>query len=103
MVKKQNLVVASQGGLMAICLIKALRVLLWIVLILSSAWVAERARAQVVVDEARQAGRAAQTFPAADEDYFQAMDGGITLTPDEVKAATCGWCGPAETIGCGTS
>jgi hypothetical protein len=85
MVKKQNLVVASQGGLMAICLIKALRVLLSIVLILSSAWVAERARAQAVIDEARQAGRAAQTFPAADEDYFQAMDGGITLTPDEVK------------------
>jgi hypothetical protein len=38
-----------------------------------------------VVDEARQAGRVAQTFPAADEDYFQAMDGGLTLTPDEVK------------------
>ena len=25
------------------------------------------------------------TFPAADEDYFQAMDGGVALTPDEVK------------------
>ena len=38
-----------------------------------------------MIDEARQAGRAAQTFPAADEDYFQGMDGGIALTPDEVK------------------
>ena len=28
------------------------------------------ARAQAVIDEARQAGRTAQTFPAADEDYF---------------------------------
>ena len=43
------------------------------------------ARAQAVIDEARQAGRAAQTFPAADEDYFHDMDGGIQLTPDEVK------------------
>src|SRR5215472_12975887 len=42
------------------------------------------ARAQVI-DEARQAGRAAQTFPAADEDYFHDMDGGVALTPDEVK------------------
>ena len=39
----------------------------------------------MVVDEARQAGRAAQTFPAADEDYFKGMDGGIALTADEVK------------------
>jgi hypothetical protein len=42
-------------------------------------------RAQAVIDEARQAGRSAQTFPAADEDYFRGMDGGIALTPDEVK------------------
>jgi hypothetical protein len=54
-------------------------------LILSIAWIAEEALAQVVVDEARQAGRAAQTFPAADEDYFKGMDGGIALTADEVK------------------
>jgi hypothetical protein len=38
-----------------------------------------------VTDEARQAGRTAQSLPPADEDYFHAMDGGITLTPDEVK------------------
>ena len=42
------------------------------------------ARAQVI-DEARQAGRSAQSLPAADEDYFHAMDGGIPFTADEVK------------------
>jgi cytochrome c2 len=41
-------------------------------------------RAQII-DEARQAGRSAQSLPPADEDYFRAMDGGIPLTPDEVK------------------
>ena len=38
-----------------------------------------------VPDEAQQAGRDAASFPAADEDYFQAMDNGLPLTPDEVK------------------
>ena len=38
-----------------------------------------------VLDEARQANRPAQSFPAADEDYFHAMDDGATLTTDEVK------------------
>ncbi len=38
-----------------------------------------------VLDEARRAGRAVNTLPAADEDYFREMDGGIPLTPDEVK------------------
>lgn len=41
--------------------------------------------ALAVPDEARQAGRDAASFPAADEDYFHAMDGGIELTLDEVK------------------
>src|SRR5271169_4012568 len=54
-------------------------------LVLAGIGLGGQARAQVVVDEARQAGRAAQTFPAADEDYFRDMDGGIPLTPDEVK------------------
>jgi hypothetical protein len=31
-----------------------------------------------VLDEAKVAGRAPETFPAADEDYFQDMDGGVT-------------------------
>jgi hypothetical protein len=38
-----------------------------------------------VLDEARIASRAANTFPAADEDYFHDMDSAMALTPDEVK------------------
>src|ERR1700748_2992890 len=38
-----------------------------------------------VLDEARQAGRAAITFPAADEDYFHDMDSAVPLNTDEVK------------------
>jgi hypothetical protein len=37
------------------------------------------------LDEAMQAGRDADSFPAADEDYFHDMDGGGTLTADEIK------------------
>jgi hypothetical protein len=36
-------------------------------------------------DEARLAGRSAASLPAAGEDYFRGMDGGVALTPDEVK------------------
>ncbi len=38
-----------------------------------------------VEDEARRAGRTAASFPAADEDYYHDMDGGIALTADEIK------------------
>ena len=38
-----------------------------------------------VLDEARQAGRDAASFPHAAEDYFRDMDGGIALTPEEVR------------------
>jgi len=38
-----------------------------------------------VKDEALTAGRSAESFPAADEDYFKQMDGGVELTGDEVK------------------
>ena len=38
-----------------------------------------------VVDEARLSHRDAASLPAADEDYFQAMDGGIALSPEEIK------------------
>jgi hypothetical protein len=42
-----------------------------------------------VADEARRAGRAAHSFPAADEDYFREMDqnkdGVVGLTPNEVR------------------
>ncbi len=36
-------------------------------------------------DEARRANRSAESFPAAGEDYFHDMDGGLALGPDEVK------------------
>ncbi len=38
-----------------------------------------------VMDEALQAGRKADSFPAADEDYFKDMDGGVQLTSNEIK------------------
>jgi len=38
----------------------------------------------VVVDEAKLAGRDAASLPAADEDYYHDMDGGLTLTPSQV-------------------
>ena len=46
-------------------------------------------RPGTVLDEARRAGRAAATFPAADEDYFREMDQGkdgvVALTANEVR------------------
>ena len=45
-----------------------------------------RPHSGAVVDEAKLAGRDASSFPAADEkDFLRDMDGGIELTPDEVK------------------
>ena len=38
-----------------------------------------------VQDEALMAGRKADSFPAADEDYFKDMDGGVALTTNEIK------------------
>ena len=38
-----------------------------------------------VLDEALMGRRDAETFPAADEDYFHDMDGGVPLTPEEIK------------------
>ena len=38
-----------------------------------------------VQDEASLAGRTASSFTAADEDYFHGMDGGVTLSVDEIK------------------
>ena len=85
---------------MAACLIRALRVFLSIGLIVSTAWIAEGARAQVIVDEARKVGRAAQTFPAADEDYFKGMDGGVALTSGEVEGRNMWivWTGGDDTL-----
>jgi hypothetical protein len=38
-----------------------------------------------VKDEALSVGRDAASLPAADEDYFKDMDGGVPLSPNEVK------------------
>src|SRR5256885_16756267 len=38
-----------------------------------------------VVDEAKQAGREPASFPAADENFFRDMDGGIELAENEIK------------------
>src|SRR5262249_31766297 len=38
-----------------------------------------------VRDEATRAGRKPESFPAAGEDYFKAMDNGASFTSDEVK------------------
>lgn len=40
-----------------------------------------------VVDEAQCVGRTAESFPAANEDYFRAMDYGLTQDPKAVAAA----------------
>jgi hypothetical protein len=70
---------------MANRLSRGLRLFLLICLLLSNAFLVSQGHAQAVIDEAQQAGRSAQSFPAADEDYFRGMDGGIALTPEEVK------------------
>lgn len=55
-------------------------------ILLAAIWVAGSAPARAqITDEARQAGRSAQSLPPADEDYFHGMDGGVALSPDEVK------------------
>ena len=38
-----------------------------------------------VLDEAKAAGRDVASFPAADEDYFHDMDGGLAFSPGEVN------------------
>ena len=53
-------------------------------------WIANLLRspqAGTVVDEALSAGRQASTFPAADEDYFHAMDNGAQFSPDTMRDA----------------
>lgn len=54
-------------------------------LIITSGCRKEGPQPGTVLDEARVANRAPDSFPAADEDYFRAMDGGIQLTTEEVK------------------
>ncbi len=38
-----------------------------------------------IVDEAMSAGRPGASLPAPDEDYFKLMDGGVALTPAEIR------------------
>ena len=66
-----------------------------ICLLALSGCISGKARPGTVLDEAKQAGRDTGTFPAADEDYFHDMDGGIALTPEEVKGRNTWivWCG----------
>ena len=45
----------------------------------------QKAESGQVQDEALRAGRSAASMPAADENYFHDMDGGIPLTQDEIK------------------
>src|SRR6266853_389712 len=54
-----------------------------------------------VLDEARSGGRSAQSFPAAGEDYFHDMDGGILYRPRKSRAGIHGSCGPAATTASG--
>src|SRR3979490_245469 len=58
-----------------------------------------------VLDEARNAGRSAQSFPAAGEDYFHDVDGGIPLSPDEIKGRNTWlvWTGGNDRFGDGLS
>ncbi|WP_255550916.1 hypothetical protein [Granulicella sp. dw_53] len=56
-----------------------------IVVMVAAALLLPKSKAGKVQDEAMQAGRSAESMPAADEDYFHEMDGGIKLTTDEVK------------------
>ena len=86
-----------------------LRVLVTVVLILvvaagvAIAWIYyHQPRPGHVLDEALAAGRTAETFPAADENYFHDMDGAETLSTAEVQGAIRGSCGPAATTGSGT-
>ena len=48
-------------------------------------WWSNQPRPGHVLDEAKLAGREPASFTAADEDYFHDMDGGVQLTPDEIK------------------
>src|SRR5882762_645519 len=42
-------------------------------------------RPGTVRDEAMLAGRTTSSFPAADEDYFRDMDGGVSLTKEQIQ------------------
>jgi hypothetical protein len=64
-------------------------VLVGLLLIVHAWWAHRGPKPGTVLDEARQANRPANSFPAADEDYFHDMDrnrdGVVILAPEEVK------------------
>ena len=64
-------------GLLVVVLAAALAVVLWVR--------NEPVMSGRTLDEALAVGRDAASFPAADEDYFHDMDGGVPLTPEEIK------------------
>jgi hypothetical protein len=69
-------------------LLKIIVVILVIVVVclfVVAKWLRGGPRPGTLLDEARAAGRAPASFPAADEDYFHDMDSGVALTPVEVK------------------
>lgn len=59
-------------------------VILVLVLVVCIQWLIQPKPGHVL-DEAKRAGRTAASFPAAEEDYFHDMDGGVALTADEIK------------------
>ena len=66
-------------------LISATAVVAGVVLLIVGLLVFPLSQSGKVKDEALLAGRTAESFPAADEDYFHDMDSGVVLTPEEVK------------------
>jgi hypothetical protein len=58
---------------------------IWIALSIAAVLLVGCNKSGKVQDEAKEAGRAPGSFPAADEDYFTAMDNGANLTRDEVR------------------
>ena len=60
-------------------------VLVLVVVVIAAIGVSVWLRGGPIRDEALRAGRDAASFPAATEDYFHDMDGGVALTPQEVQ------------------
>lgn len=70
----------KKKSLLKIIVLVVLLSVLGLVIILR--WRGKGPKPGTVLDEAKLANRAPASFPAADEDYFREMDGGVTLKPD---------------------
>src|SRR5260221_4385652 len=66
---------------------------------------ANQLRAGSVLDEAMRANRTPASMPAADEDFFRDMDGGLALTRDEVQGRNMWlvWTGGNDRFSAGNS